>query len=198
MQRRRDETKEGDKDDEFEEVMPRVRKYVMGAFVSLDETLADIERSGGTISGEKSEFLKDGIKMVAFICESKGRTPEEAKIRKIINWKPCASVMEVKGFLSLYVYYRIWIRDFAVRADPLYQLTRGKDKRGTDNSRVFEWGPKQQEAMDDLQQALITAPALKPIDYEASGKIVLSVDSSLIGWGAILQQEDDTKQRHPS
>ena len=40
--------------------------------------------------------------------------------------------------------------------------------------------------MDDLNQVLITAPALKPIDYEASGKIVLLVDSSLIGWGAIL------------
>ena len=45
-------------------------------------------------------------------------------------------------------------------------------------------------------------PALKLIDYEASSKIVLLVDSSLIGWGAILQQEDDLdakpKQRHPS
>ena len=160
--------------------MPGVRKYVMEAIVSLDETLADIERSGGTISGEKSEFLKDGIKMVAFMCGSKGRTPEEAKIRKVVNWKPCASVTEVKGFLGLCVYYRIWIRDFAVRADPLYQLTRGKNQ-------TFEWRPKQQEAMDDLKQALITAPALKPIDNEASGKIVISVDSSLIGWGVILQ-----------
>src|SRR5258706_16456811 len=54
--------------------------------------------------------------------------------------------------------------------------------------------------MDDVKQALIEAPALKLIDYEASGKIVLSVDSSLIGWGAILQQEEDldAKQRHPS
>ena len=80
-----DETEEGDKDDEFEEVIPRVKKYVMEAIVFLDETLADIEQSGRTISGEKSEFLKDGIKMVAFMCGSKGRTPEEAKIRKIVN-----------------------------------------------------------------------------------------------------------------
>ena len=121
--------------------------------------------------------------MVAFMCGSKGRIPEEAKIRKIVNWKPYASVTEVKGFLGLCIYYQIWIRDFAVQADPLCQLTCGKK----DNSRVFEWGPKQQESMDNLKQALITAPALKPIDYEASGKIVLVVDSSLIGWGAILQ-----------
>ena len=74
-----------------------------------------------------------------------------------------------------------------VRADPLYQLTRGKNQ-------TFEWGPKQQEAMNDLKQALITAPALTLIDYEASGKIVLSVDSSLIGWEAILKQKDDAEQ----
>ena len=81
-----DETEEGDGvGGEFEEVMPGVRKYVMEAIVSLDETLVDIERSGGTIPREKSEFLKDGIKMVVFMCGSKGRTPEEAKVRKVIN-----------------------------------------------------------------------------------------------------------------
>ena len=82
----------------------------------------------------------------------------------MINWKPCATVTEVKGFMGLYVYYRIWIKDFAVRADPLYQLTRSKNQ-------TFEWGQEQQEAMDDLKQALIMAPALKPINYEASGKL---------------------------
>ena len=65
-------TEEGDGDGEFEEVMPGVRKYVIEAIVSLDETLADIERSGRTISGEKSELLKDGIKMVAFMLDRKG------------------------------------------------------------------------------------------------------------------------------
>ena len=46
--------------------------------------------------------------------------------------------MEVKGFLGFCIYYRIWIRDFAVRANSLYQLMYGKD-----NSRVFEWGLEQ-------------------------------------------------------
>ena len=100
-------------ENEYEEVLPGVRKYVMEAITSLDQTLAHIERSSGTISGEKSEFLMDSIKIVAFICGSKGRTPEEAKI---VNWKPCESVTEVKGFLGIFVYYRIWIKDFVVRA----------------------------------------------------------------------------------
>ena len=105
MERASCRTEEGNGEGEFEEVMPGVRKYVMEVIVSLNETLADIEQSGGTISREKSEFLKDRIKMVAFMCGSKGRTPEEAKIRKVVNWKPCTSVTEVKGFLGLCVYY---------------------------------------------------------------------------------------------
>lgn len=54
--------------------------------------------------------------------------------------------------------------------------------------------------MDDLKDALTHAPALKPIDYKADGKIILSVDSSLLGWGAILQQEEElgSRKRHPS
>ena len=87
---------------------------------------------------------------------------------------------EVKGFLGLCIYYWIWIKDFAVRANPLYQLTCGSkcgSTRSKDKNQIFEWGPEQQEAMDDLKQALIKAPVLTPIDYEASGKIVPLVDS---------------------
>ena len=114
------------KGEEYEKVMPGVKKYVMEAIISLDQTLANIERSGGTVSGEKSEFLKDGVKVVVFVCGSAGRTPEAAKVHKIINWRPYESITEVKGFLGLCVYYRVWIKDFAMRADPLYELTRGK------------------------------------------------------------------------
>src|SRR5258705_10704901 len=180
--------------EEYDEVLPGVRRFVMESINSLDEVLADIERSGGTISGEKSEFLTDGVKMVAFICGSEGRTPEEAKIRKIVDWKPCKSVTEAKGFLGICVYYRIWIRDFAIRADPIYRLTRGKKEKD------FFWGPEQQAAMDDLKDARTHAPALKPINYKADGKIILSVDSSQLGWGAILQQEEkpESKKRHPA
>ena len=44
---------------------------------------------------------------------------------------------------------------------------------------------------DDLKDALIHAPTLKPINYKADRKIILAVDSSLLGWGAILQQEEE-------
>lgn len=66
------------------------------------------------------------------------------------------------------VHYRVWIKDFAVWANPLYQLTRGKNQN-------FDWGNEQQAAMDDLKAALTHAPVLQPIDYQPGGKIILSV-----------------------
>ena len=112
-------------------------------------------------------------------------------MKKIEVWPPCKNLTDVRAFIGLCIYYRIWIRDFSVIAEPLFRLMK-KDQD-------FEWQDDQQEAMDALKKSLTEALALKPIDYESSGQIVLSVDSSLQGWGAILQQEEvDTKKRHPA
>ena len=174
-----------------EEVVPGIRRFVLEVIISLDKVLADIERAGATISGEKSEFLKKSSKVVAYICGEKGKSPEEVKMKKIEDWPPCKNVKDVKAFIELCVYYRIWIRDFSVIVEPLFRLMN-KDQD-------FEWQDDQQEAMDAIKKSLTEAPVLKPIDYESSGQIGLSVDSSPQRWGAILQQEEvDMKKRHPA
>ena len=51
--------------------------------------------------------------------------------------------------------------------------------------------------MERLKEALTNAPALSTIDYsEEAGEIILAVDASGEGWGAILQQIKEGK-RHP-
>ena len=57
--------------------------------------------------------------------------------------------------------------------------------------------------MEELNCALISPPALRPIVYVPEGdegvsRLVLGVDSSLVGYGAILQQEDERGKRHPA
>jgi len=100
---------------------------VLEAIISLDKILADIEHAGGTISGKKSQFLKEQIKIVACVCGIDGRTPEEAKIRKITRWPACADLTDVRAFLGICVYYRIWIKDFSTIAELLFKLGRKKE-----------------------------------------------------------------------
>ena len=174
------------------EAIPGVRQFVLEHIQNLDKVLADVERSGATISGEKSQFCMTGIKIVGFICDADGRSPESAKVAKVVDWEPCRDLAAARAFIGLCVYYRIWVKDFAVVAAPIYRLFR--------REVPFVWGKEQQAAMETLKLALTTAPALRSIDYRKdAGEIILAVDASLQGWGGVLQQLDiTTNKRHPS
>jgi hypothetical protein len=167
-----------------------VRRYIMEHIQSLDRTLERLERAGCT-TGPKSQFCMDGIRIVGFICGAEGRSPDSAKIIKILEWAPCRNVGEARAFIGVCVYYRIWIKGFAVIAAPIYILFRKKVE--------WHWGREQDLAMDALKMALTQTPALVKIDYsEGAGEIILAADASLQGWGSVLMQLDDKGRRHPS
>ena len=170
--------------------LPGVRRFILEHLQNLDKVLADVERAGGTISGEKSDWCWNRVKIVGFVCGDAGRWPQASKVERVANWPPCGNRTECRAFLGLCTYYRIWIPDYAVVARPLFQILR-KDKE-------FVWETIQQKAMKVVKDALISAPALRTLDVEEGhGQIVIAVDASLEGWGAILQQEDEEGDRHP-
>jgi hypothetical protein len=70
---------------EDEEVpgLPGVRRYVREHLQNLDKVLADIESVRATISGEKSDWCLNGIKIVGFVCREAGRWPQASKVDKV-------------------------------------------------------------------------------------------------------------------
>ena len=70
------------------EMVPGIRRYVLEHIQNLDNVVADVERSGGTIHGGKSQFCTDGVKLLGYLCDFNGRHPEESKVQKIVDcWK---------------------------------------------------------------------------------------------------------------
>ena len=62
----------------------------------------------------------------------------------------------------------------------------------------WAWGIEHDLVMAALKEALTAAPVLVKIDYsEEAGAVILTVDASLEGWGAILGQEDEKGKKHP-
>ena len=147
----------------------------------MDAVLADLERAGITIAGAKSQFCCFGIKIVGYICDSEGRHPDTSKILKILDWPECVDVTTAQAFMGVFVYYRIWIQDFAKITSPIYQLFK--------KNVTFKWEKEQIEAIDLLKLALTSFPALVSLDYtEETSEIILAVDASLDGWGGVLMQ----------
>src|ERR1700730_1689040 len=171
------------------EVLPGIRQFVLEHIQSLDRTLVCLERAGCTID-PKSQFCIDRINVVGFVCGAEGRSLDNAKVIKILEWKPCADIREAQAFIGVCIYYWIWIEGFSIVAEPIYYLF----KKGV----PWNWGLEQELAMSALKAALTTAPALVKIVYiDRAGEIILAVDASLKGWGAVLMQLDDQGKRHP-
>jgi len=157
---------------------------------NLDNVLADVERTGATISGGKSDWCRNGVKIVGGVSGEAGRWPQTSKVDKVWNWPRCKNRTECSTFLRLSTYYRIWMPEYAIVAGPLFRILR-KDFE-------FQWETEEKNAMAILKEALCNAPALKTLDVsDGAGQIVVGVDVSLEGLGAILQQEDENKVRPP-
>jgi hypothetical protein len=97
--------------------------------------------------------------------------------------------MEVRGFLSVCNLMRIFMKDYAKRANALTRLMRKNEE--------FRWEEDQDQAFKDMKQAITSAPVLRPLDYTSNQEVILSVDSSIIAAGWLLSQNDENGKRHP-
>jgi hypothetical protein len=167
-----------------------IRRFVWEHANDLHRVLHRLGRAGGTVSGKKIQAAQEKVMILGQICGPEGREPDDAKTKKIISWPTPANLREVRGFLGLCGTVRVWIKDYSKRARPLVRLTR-KDV-------PFEWTEQCELAFVDLKDCLVSPPVLIPLDYECGRPIILSVDSSHIAMGYVLQQEDEQGRKRPA
>jgi hypothetical protein len=161
---------------------PGIRRFVWEHFQDLNRICQRMKYSGGTFSGFKSFLCAPEITVLGHRCTSNGRLPDESRVIKVTNWEPCNDLSDVRAFVGTVGLCRMFIRNFASRAHHLIKLTR--------KEAVFEFGEDQLAAMDDLKNALVNSPALRPIDYTSGASVILSVDTSYIAVGFLLAQCD--------
>ncbi|KAF7350636.1 Integrase catalytic domain-containing protein [Mycena sanguinolenta] len=161
---------------------PGIRRFVWEHFNNLNQIVQRMKYCSGTFSGIKSILCAGSITVVGHVCTPAGRIPDEKRVSKIVNWGPCKDLSEVRAFLGTIGVVRIFIQNFAHRAHALTLLTR-KDM-------PFLFGPAQIAAQEDLKNALIHSPALRPIDYSSNAPTILGVDTSPHAVGFLLCQCD--------
>lgn len=166
---------------------PNIRRFVWEHFQNLNRVIQRMKYCGGTFSGYKSVLCAPEIMVLGHHCTFEGRLPDTKRIDAIIKWGPCNSLTEVHAFLGTIGTCRMFIKNFAHRAHHLIKLTR--------KNANFEFGPLQLAAQEDLKQALISSPALRPINYETGSPVILSVDTSQTAIGHILSQCDSDNPR---
>ena len=131
---------------------PGIRQFVWEHMNNFNRILQRMKKVGGTFNGKKLVVCAPSAVVVGHQCSYEGRIPDESYVQRIKDWPACRTVTEVWSFLGTCGVLRIFIKDYSKRTRKLVHLTR-KDV-------PFQFGEKEQTAMEDLKDAVITSAAI--------------------------------------
>ena len=116
---------------------------------------------------------------LGYIVSREGLSPDLEKVEAIVKWPIPKCVTDVRSFMGLAGWCRVFVKEYAKIARPLTELTR-KDE-------PFAWMERRQQSFDRLKEILASYPVLKLPDFSQPFKVV--VDACGQGIGGILKQE---------
>ena len=167
-----------------------IRRFVWEHLSDVHRVIHHLGHAGATVSTPKIFIAAPEVIILGHKCTYEGRVPEDSKTAKIRSWPACKTVTDVRAFLGTAGVMWIWIQNYSAITRPLVDLTR-KDAE-------FIWEDQHDQAMEALKDAIITSPALIPINYTSTRPVYLAIDSSWRAVGWILSQQCEDGQRRPS
>ncbi|GKD04024.1 putative reverse transcriptase domain-containing protein, partial [Tanacetum coccineum] len=126
----------------------------------------------------KCKFWLKEVQFLGHVVKCDSIHVDPSKVESVKNWKTPESPTEIRSFLGLVDYYRMFIENFSKIAKPLTLLTQ--------KNKTYVWGDKQDESfqilMEKLCNTLVLALPDGPDDF------VVYCDASKQGFGCVLMQ----------
>ena len=127
----------------------------------------------------KCTFCSPQVSYLGFIISFEGILVDPEKVKDIVIWPQPSNVSEIRGFLGITGWYRIFVKDYALIATPLTELL----KKGI----RIEWKPEHESSFSELKGYLVSTPILKLPDFTKEFEVV--TDASKLALGGVLTQE---------
>ncbi|GBG77340.1 hypothetical protein CBR_g23671 [Chara braunii] len=129
------------------EVQPGVREFVWDHLQDIKDLLQRFIVYNITASGPKSILAVPEVTILGFRCGAYGRRLDPAKTDKISQWPtPLRATTEVRAFLGVVGFWRIFIKGFAKITEPIRTMIR---EGGT-----MDWTEDREEASQTLKDIL--------------------------------------------
>ena len=180
---------------------------------SLRKVLQRLRSKGVKLRADKCEFMKEEVRYLGRLISKDGyrADPEDTKALNKFRSAP-KNVGELRSLLGFLGYFRCYVKDFAKKAKPLYNLLKGcgsnessssgkekgvkvekrKGQRYDSRERV-EWTKECQEVVDRLIDHLQSSEVIAYPDWDLP--FFLNCDASNLGLGAVLYQNQNGVDR---
>ncbi|GBG89333.1 hypothetical protein CBR_g49043 [Chara braunii] len=174
------------------EVQPEIRRFVRDHLQDIKDLLHRFLVYNITASGPKSILAVPKVTILGFRCGAYGRKPDPAKTDKISQWPtPLRTTTEVRAFLRVVGFWRIFIKNFAQIAEPIRAMIR---EEGT-----MDWTEERERVVQRLKDILtyetvaLSAPCFND---EVGRPFILETDGgpSAVG-GLLIQRDEGGKER---
>lgn len=143
---------------------------------NLRAVIERLASMGLTVKISKCQFLQKSVSYLGFIIDRNGLHPDPSKVEAIVKAPTPRNVTQLKSFLGLINYYAKFIPNISSLLHPLYELLK-KDQ-------TWIWSDNCEYIFNKIKNMLASDKVLG--HYDASLPLVLAVDSSAYGLGAVL------------
>ncbi|PIK44829.1 hypothetical protein BSL78_18308 [Apostichopus japonicus] len=131
------------------------------------------------LNASKCQFFKPQVQYLGHDLSDKGIQPVQDKIEAIMRAPRPTNVSELKSFLGIVNYYGKFVENLASKLHPLYTLLQHKSE--------WSWSNECEQAFMYVKTVLTGDKVL--IHYDTTKTLVLSVDASPYGLGAIISHK---------
>ena len=114
--------------------------------------LAELGELGYRASAKKAQLCQMEVVYLRYTLQDGKQWLTEARKRTVTQIPTPATPRQVREFLGTAGFCRLWIPGFATLAAPLYPLTK--------ESGEFRWTSEHQKAFENINEAVLTVPAL--------------------------------------
>ena len=140
---------------------------------------------GLKLKAKKCQFADDSVNYLGHTITVDGISPDKSRLEALLESPIPKSVDNVRSFLGFCGFYRNYVINFTMIAEPLTRLLR--------KNATFIWEEEQEVAHRTLIESLINAPILA--HFDPTKQIELRVDASNLGLGAHLVQIDGKRRQ---
>jgi hypothetical protein len=150
----------------------------------LQETFANFRRVGLKLNPENCVFGAKKGKFLGCLVSTKGIEANPSKIEAILRMEPPKSRKGAQRLTGRLTSLNRFILRSAERNLPFFEVLK--------SGKVFQWGPTQQKAFEELKQYLIELTTLTP--HSSGTPLMLYVAASHAAVSAALVQEKQNGQ----
>ncbi|CAB3256144.1 unnamed protein product [Arctia plantaginis] len=145
---------------------------------NLKAVLQRLKENGLRINFSKCQFFKDSVTYLGYKINKYGLHTDSKKIEAIVAAPPPTNVTQLKSFIGLVNFYSKFCVNMSDILKPMYDLLKKNVK--------WRWTVDCNTAFNKIKNVLSSSPVLA--HYDPSLELILSVDSSAYGLGAVLTQ----------